>query len=98
MRPVIGTRLLPLLAALALTFGGGALAAGGNYSSNVDLQPIVELIDAGDFDAAIDRLHDALDDDPDNPDIMSLLGFSYRKIRNYEDALTFYQWALRAEP
>ena len=98
MRPVIGTRLLPLLAALALTFGGGVLAAGGNYSSNVDLQPIVELIDAGDFDAAIDRLHDALDDDPDNPDIMSLLGFSYRKTRNYEDALTFYQWALRAEP
>ena len=98
MRPVIGTRLLPLLAALALTCGGGALAAGGNYSSNVDLQPIVELIDAGDFDVAIDRLHDALDEDPDNPDIMSLLGFSYRKTRNYEDALTFYQWALRAEP
>ena len=29
---------------------------------------------------------------------MSLLGFSYRKTQQYEDALTFYQWALRAEP
>jgi len=38
------------------------------------------------------------DVDPDNPDIMSLLGFTYRKAENYEDALTFYEWALRAEP
>jgi tetratricopeptide (TPR) repeat protein len=95
---VICARLLSPLAALALVFSGGAQAVGGNYSSSADLEPIVELIDAGDFDAAIDRLHDALDADPDNPDIMSLLGFSYRKTRNYEDALTFYRWALRAEP
>jgi len=29
---------------------------------------------------------------------MTLLGFSYRKTQNYEDALTFYEWALKAEP
>ena len=29
---------------------------------------------------------------------MSLLDFSYRKTQNHEDALTFYEWALKAEP
>jgi hypothetical protein len=36
-------------------------------------------------------LHDESDGDPDYPDIMSLLGFSYRKTQNYEGALTFYE-------
>ncbi len=31
-------------------------------------------------------------------DILSLLGYSYRKVLNYEDALTYYQSALRVEP
>ena len=98
MKSKICARVLPLLGVLALTFGNAAYAAGGNYSSNVDLASIMKLIDAGDYDKAIDRLHNALDDDPDNADIMSLLGFSYRKAQNYENALTFYEWALRAEP
>ena len=79
-------------------FAGSALAAGGNYSSDADLEPIIELIEQGDYDSAINQLHDELDVDPDNADIMSLLGFSYRKTRNYEDAQTFYEWALRADP
>ena len=86
---------------LALVFALGsasALAAGGNYSSDVDLRPIMKLLDKGDYETAINELHDILDVDPDNADVMSLLGFSYRKTRNYEDAQTFYEWALRADP
>jgi len=56
------------------------------------------LIQQGRYDSAINRLHDPLDVDPGNADIMSLLGFSFRKTQNCEDALTFYEWALRAEP
>lgn len=81
-----------------LVFAGASLAAGGNYSSDVDLDPILELIEQGKYQSAIDRLHDQLDIYPDNADIMSLLGFSYRKTRNYQDAQTFYEWALRADP
>lgn len=92
------TRILPFAAALVLAFCGSGFAAGGNYSSDVDLDPIIDLIDAGKYESAIDRLHNVLDRDPDNPDIMSLLGFSYRKTQNYEDALTFYRWALKVEP
>lgn len=98
MKSDICTRILQFAAALALSFGGTVFAAGGNYSSDVDLDPILKLIDAGKYHKAIDQLHNVLDEDPDNPDIMSLLGFSYRKTQNYEDALTFYQWALRVEP
>ncbi len=87
-----------LLIALLPAMSGTGHAAGGNYSSNSDLKPILELIEQGSYESAIDMLHDELDLDPDNPDIMTLLGFSYRKTQNYEDALTFYEWALRAEP
>lgn len=93
------TRLKKSILALLLSFCTvSAFAAGGNYSSDVDLEPIIELIEQGRYDSAINMLHDELDVDPDNADIMSLLGFSYRKTRNYEDAQTFYEWALRSDP
>jgi tetratricopeptide (TPR) repeat protein len=98
MQVTLSTGLRTLFAAALLSFSGGVFAAGGNYSSDVDLDPIIKLIDQGDFNAAIDRLHDALDVHPDNVDIMSLLGYSYRKTRQFADALTFYEWALRADP
>ena len=86
------------LIALSFAFTGIGQADGGNYASDADLKPIMKLINAGEYESAIDRLHEELDYDPDNPDILSLLGFSYRKTRNFEDALTFYQWALKVEP
>jgi tetratricopeptide (TPR) repeat protein len=81
-----------------LVFSTSGFAAGGNYSSDVDLKPIMKMINQGDYESAINMLYDELDVDPDNADIMSLLGYSYRKTQNYEDALTFYEWALKAEP
>ena len=87
-----------VLALVFPLFTGSAIAAGGNYSSDTNLEPIIELIEQGDYDSAINKLHEELDVDPDNADIMSLLGFSYRKTKNYQDAQTFYEWALRADP
>ena len=87
-----------ILAVALVAFSTGGYAAGGNYSSKTDLKPIVQLIEQGKYETAINKLHDSLDLDPDNADIMSLLGYSYRKTQNYEDAQTFYEWALRAEP
>jgi tetratricopeptide (TPR) repeat protein len=99
MKTPILSKLYPVMFLFALFgFSGAGYAAGSNYSSNSDLEPIIELIEQGDFESAINMLHDELDVDPDNPDIMTLLGFSYRKTQNYEDALTFYEWALKAEP
>ena len=87
-----------VIAATLIVFSTVGQAVGGNYSSNVDLHPMPALIQQGRYDSAINRLHDPLDVDPGNADIMSLLGFSFRKTQNCEDALTFYEWALRAEP
>ena len=99
MKSPVLTRLNSMLLAFALvTFPGVGYSAGGNYSSDFDFEPVMKLIDEEKYQLAIDLLHDELDNDPDNPDIMSLLGFSYRKTQNYEDALTFYEWALKAEP
>ena len=73
------TKILPALLLIAIAVSGSGYAAGGNYSSDVDLRPIMALLEDGQYESAIDQLHDELDVDPDNPDIMSLLGFSYRK-------------------
>lgn len=87
-----------VIVTLVLVTVGPLHAAAGGYSGSADLKPILKLIDQGEYDAAIDRLHVELDYDPDNADILSLLGFGYRKTRKFDDALTFYQWALRVEP
>ncbi|MFT5219420.1 MAG: tetratricopeptide (TPR) repeat protein [Planctomycetota bacterium] len=85
--------------ALMLSFyASGSAAVGGNYSSSANLEPVLEMIENGQFDAAIDFLHTELDYDPDNADILTLLGFSYRKSRNFEDAMTYYEWAIKSEP
>jgi tetratricopeptide (TPR) repeat protein len=81
-----------------LMFSASGFAAVGNHSSDVDQKPIMKVIKQGNVESAIDLLHDELDVDPDNADIMSLPGYSYRKMQHYEDALTFYEWALKAEP
>ena len=91
--PLLSTSL-----AMLLVLVGNAFFSNNNMSSNADLESILGLIDEGEYIGAIDRLHIELDSDQDNPDILSLLGYSYRKVLNYEDALTFYQSALRVEP
>ena len=77
---------------------GNAVAAGGNYASDFDIRPIMKMLEQERFLDAIDELHYELDNDPDNADILSLLGYSYRKTQNYEDAMTFYEWALNTKP
>ncbi|MCH6565572.1 MAG: tetratricopeptide repeat protein [Proteobacteria bacterium] len=91
--PLLSTSLEMLLVLV-----GNAFFSNNNMSSNADLESILGLIDEGEYIGAIDQLHIELDNDQDNPDILSLLGYSYRKVLNYEDALTFYQSALRVEP
>lgn len=83
---------------LALVMTSHAIAASGNYSSDFDIRPIMRMLEQEKFLDAIDELHYELDADPDNADILSLLGYSYRKTQNYEDAMTFYEWALNAKP
>ena len=91
--PLLSTSL-----ALLLVLFGNAFFSNNNMAANANLESILKLIDDGEYLGAIDQLHTELDNDQDNPDILSLLGYSYRKVLNYEDALTCYHSALRVEP
>ncbi len=50
------------------------------------------------FSSAINQLHVELGNDPQNPDILTLLGYSYGKTKNHQNALNYYQSALQVEP
>jgi tetratricopeptide (TPR) repeat protein len=91
--PLLSTSL-----ALFLVLVGNAFFSNNNLSTNADLESILRLIDEGEYSGAIDRLHVELDNDHDNPEILSLIGLSHCKLLNFDDALTFYQSALQVEP
>jgi len=74
------------------------LAEGGYGNRNSPLAPYHELIEAKDYQAAIDELTAALVDSPDEADLLNLLAFSQRKLKRYDDAMTNYQKALKIEP
>ena len=94
----IAANLSGLSIVLLCLLYGVSFAEGGNYSSRTDLKPFTNLIDAGKYESAIGELNKELEADPDNADLLSLLGFSYRKTGNFDDALVYYQRALKLEP
>lgn len=61
MKLHITSRLNSIIMGFALlVFSSAGFTAGGNYSSNTDLKPILKLIDQGDYHSAIDMLYDEL--------------------------------------
>ncbi len=91
-------KLIAIMLLALCTAAGGAHADPGNYSSGTNLKPIMKLIDDAQYDSAIVKLQEELEADPDNADLLSLLGFSYRKTSRFDDALGYYQRALEIEP
>ena len=47
---------------------------------------------------AIEKLEQALADDQFNPETLNLLGFSHRQLAQFDEALTYYQRALKVDP
>lgn len=85
----------------AVAAGGSVYAASGDDGDrpNPDgLDPVRGYIDDGDYQAAIDELKDRKADDPQNADVLNLLGYSYRKAGDMEAAFENYQAALGVEP
>ncbi len=75
-----------------------ALSDGGYKEENSPLAPYHELIEAQDYQAAIDELTVALAEKPDDADLLNLLAFSQRKLTRYDEAMVNYQKALKIEP
>jgi Flp pilus assembly protein TadD len=75
-----------------------AMSDGGYKEKNSPLAPYHELIEAQDYQAAIDMLTAALAEEPDDADLLNLLAFSQRKLKRFDEAMVNYQKALQIEP
>ncbi len=89
-----------LVATVALCLGNAAIADGeGVFNARPGTYGKIEkLIDAGEFREAVGELDKLLADQPDDADTLNLLGFSYRKLGEFEQALDYYLRALESDP
>lgn len=92
--------LLNFLAAIMIAGStlAPAYAEGGYKKKDSPLKPYHELIEAEKYQQAITDLKEALRDDPDNADMLNLVAYSNRKLKNFDIALDYYQQALAIEP
>jgi predicted Zn-dependent protease len=56
------------------------------------------LVDVENYQGAIDILLPLSESEPTNPDVFNLLGYSNRKLKNYDTALEYYLTALKLDP
>ncbi len=83
-----------------------APAAGpvGGYESDTatgersELAKAIKLIDLGSYASAVPLLKKVIATDPRNPDAFSLMGFSLRKLGDWDAALRNYNQALELDP
>ena len=94
---------LGLLLALPLqstpAFSAGPIGYGKDESdNNQSLARAIKLVERGSYATAITLLKDVIASDPRNPDALSLMGFSQRKLGEREAALDYYARALKLDP
>lgn len=80
----------------SLVISGGVFADGGGAKyEESPLNGVYKLIKKEKFEQAISELNQA---DQDDADVANLLGYSNRKLKNYDEALKYYQHALSINP
>jgi len=72
------------------------MAAGSDVEEN--LTSAVTAIEKKDYTGAIEYLKKALDEEDKNADALNYMGYSYRKLGNYDRAIKFYLAALDVNP
>ena len=78
--------------------GGGTLTITSDSDANADYQKAQSAIAGADYKTAADLLQKVLTRQPDNPDVLNLMGFSERKMGEASTALTYYKKALDLQP
>ena len=94
------------VASLAMTFALGtvssaalAMGSGSSWGSDTpDLSTIVEMIDAGKYDTAIESLEAMLKEAPKDANVLNYLAYSQRKSGDFESAAQNYERALMIDP
>jgi tetratricopeptide (TPR) repeat protein len=84
-----------LIIAALIVPGFSFADSGGSSSKSSPLNPVHKLIEDKNYRKAIFELGKA---DQNDADVMNLLGYSNRKLKNYDAALKYYQLALSINP
>lgn len=95
MQTIAKTTLV--LALLAIS-ASPAFADGGSDYRNSRLAPFQKLIEEQRYQQAIDKLDQALAEEPEDADLLNLVAFSHRKLERFDIALEYYLKALEIEP
>ena len=93
--------MIRYLLAFVLTVGLGsaAMAAGSTSPSKPSkLQVAEKAIKAGNYNRAIELLQKVVASESQNADAWNYLGFSQRKLKRFDQALSAYQKALAIDP
>ncbi len=96
--------LKSLVLSLALTFNlafadGGSPGGKSQYSHLPDdFDKAVESIEAEDYSMAIKQLESLENSRPNDADVLNLLGFSHRKLKDFTFAEEYYIRALAIDP
>ena len=67
-------------------------------AANPDFTAVKAMVDNGQFDQALPKLQELDKDSPNNPDVLNLMGYTYRKTGHTDEALDYYNRALNLEP
>lgn len=98
------TRSAAVAVVMTWTWAAGALAAGAPSPARPQAGPPddygqgVRAVQAGDYARAVTFLGRAVQSDPRNADAWNYLGFSYRNLRRFDEAMAAYQKALAIDP
>ncbi len=94
--------------ALALSLGAigappAASGAGGDDTDGTDetrtgYERAVDLVEAADYEEALEVLVTLNRNEPGNADVLNMLGFAHRKLGRVETAFDYYRDALVIEP
>lgn len=67
-------------------------------TSDSELDQVREVIAKSDYVTAISKLDALRKKKPEDADVLNLLGYSYRKQGKFDQALNYYQSALKVQP
>jgi tetratricopeptide (TPR) repeat protein len=97
--------ILALAFVAALAAGQAAAMSSGSSSTATTAEPGVEayneakkLVKVNNWKGAIKKLQESLSENPNSADANNLLGYSYRKTKDYDNAFKYYEAALALDP
>ena len=78
--------------------GAGDGDTGGTDETRTGYERAVELVEAADYEEALELLVTQNRNEPGNADVLNMLGFAHRKLGRVETAFDYYRDALAIEP